>query len=624
MFRSLATIAAALLLLCAAPALASTCPAQTEPLFPIAGGNVFGATAPQWEAYFGAKVDAEGGTLCDTTITGTVNFTGAQILGWTISGLILGPTSTTIGFLPVWENTTGTALGTGVALSSLLPAANPAFTGTLSGANEALTGSLTLPSQSGGTFFAAPSGSSGVPAFRPLAQADLPNITPSGGSVASPIPALLGRAVNVVDHGAKCDGVTDDSGAINSTLGAEAGHLVFLPPNATCIIDATITLPSNTWLACPSPGTTIKWNGASGGIMFESSQTAVTNGVGLVNCTINPNGLAGTIVRLDSGYGDTIEKLTIPDAMAAGGIVLDLHADIGSPPTGNLYGLNVRDVMASGKVGSCVTITGSGGATPTDVVTDNNFFNIMCTDTTGTTYNFVQDADTNRFYGAYGQLDANNAVGIGFGSANYSAQEGVYENAFYGVAIDSFSGFTGRTGAIFGVSPNNTLDDFVQAPVAENGAFVYSGGAQPEFIRYINNISNYMRIYEGNSSIVTAAMSAVGSCTGLGSIGVCGLVGGSTASHGAITLAPGGTAIGSSGVAELTLPVAAQNAACTYQLQDESSSSGTWSPSAATPIGQIVDTTHVEVSWSNGGTALTAGPTWYIGYSCHFLSTGWQ
>lgn len=73
--------ALALLGLLADPAAAQApCPppSQSTPNF-SAGGNLFGRTAPQWNTYFAAKVDANNGTLCNVTFTGTLHLTGAQV-----------------------------------------------------------------------------------------------------------------------------------------------------------------------------------------------------------------------------------------------------------------------------------------------------------------------------------------------------------------------------------------------------------------------------------------------------------------------------------------------------------------------------------------------------------------
>lgn len=450
-------------------------------------------------------------------------------------------------------------------------------------------------------------------------------VTPSGASGSLSLGAAVAApGVPAAADGVLCDTITDDAAAINSGLASATGGILRLPANATCVIKSTLTVPTNTWLVCPTPGTTIEWEGSSGGIMIETSPTVITLNAGVIGCTINPNGLAGTVFRLDSGAGDTIENINIPDAMATGGIVLDLHADIGSAPSGNLIALNVHDIYVSGQAGTCVALTGSGGGTPTTVVTDNNFYNIACTDITAYGLNFVQDADTNRFYGFYAQLDSNNAVGYAFGSGNFTAVEGVYENAIYGSAIDAFSGFTGRVGAKFGYSPNNTLADFVQSPIAEGGVFTYAVAGVPEYIRYINAGSgspdSYMRIYEGNSSVITAPITGVGNCTNLGSTGTCSLYTSSTSSSGIIILSPSGTGEGTNGVAELTFPVAAQGYSCTVSLAEGTDS---WATGASVAYSGI-DSTHINIVWNNNATALASSGTYFLSYYCRMNSTGWQ
>lgn len=56
----------------------------------------------------------------------------------------------------------------------------------------------------------------------------------------------LGAIVNVKDHGAKGDGVTDDTAAINSVMGmAPADKLIYFPAGSY-IVTNTINVPSHT------------------------------------------------------------------------------------------------------------------------------------------------------------------------------------------------------------------------------------------------------------------------------------------------------------------------------------------------------------------------------------------
>jgi hypothetical protein len=56
-------------------------PQQNSPKFD-GGGSVFGRIAAQWNQFFAAKVDAEGGTADNLTLTGTIVATLATITGW--------------------------------------------------------------------------------------------------------------------------------------------------------------------------------------------------------------------------------------------------------------------------------------------------------------------------------------------------------------------------------------------------------------------------------------------------------------------------------------------------------------------------------------------------------------
>ena len=61
-------------ILLAGSAKAQNCPTtqNLHPSFPVTGGNVFGATSPQWQSYFSSKVDANNGILCNPLIIGSL------------------------------------------------------------------------------------------------------------------------------------------------------------------------------------------------------------------------------------------------------------------------------------------------------------------------------------------------------------------------------------------------------------------------------------------------------------------------------------------------------------------------------------------------------------------------
>ena len=72
------------------------------------------------------------------------------------------------------------------------------------------------------------------PAAGPLTASTLPgaSVQPSGAAVARPLASKLGDTLSLLDFGAKCDGVTDDSAALESALAT--GRPVLVPGGMTC------------------------------------------------------------------------------------------------------------------------------------------------------------------------------------------------------------------------------------------------------------------------------------------------------------------------------------------------------------------------------------------------------
>jgi hypothetical protein len=129
------------LLLAASGAEAQTCPVTQSTPALTAGGNVFGRIASQWNSYFGAKVDANNGSLCNPTINGQAAFPdlpNGELLGafgghlvpvtvgshLVLTGSILsadpaavyGPASAVLNEIATYADTTGKLIkGTGAA-----------------------------------------------------------------------------------------------------------------------------------------------------------------------------------------------------------------------------------------------------------------------------------------------------------------------------------------------------------------------------------------------------------------------------------------------------------------------------------------------------------------------------
>jgi len=102
--------------------------------------------------------------------------------------------------------------------------------------------------------------------------------------------ALQQLPVDAKSKGAKGDGVTDDTAAIQAALTAGAGGLVYLPPGTYITTDA-LSIPANTWFYGAGKGSVIK------------SLTLVNGGTNASHRQIDIRGVAGvrvTDMTLDS------------------------------------------------------------------------------------------------------------------------------------------------------------------------------------------------------------------------------------------------------------------------------------------------------------------------------------
>lgn len=245
---------------------AQTCPPQSSPTFPNPTGSVFGAIASTWKQYFAAKVDANGGTLCNPVFSGAIvggTFTNPTINGGTITGTTVvnlasplgassgGTGSTSIG--PEFTTTGGSGnrfdiVGGGITSSMLA-----------SGAAAANLGSGTA-----NQIFAAPDRSSGTGSFRAMVFGDLPTgtanaVMATNGSGAWSAMTTIPAAVqgNITALGALTSEVTtsDATDSTNPTTGAfvaSAGGLGVIGHASIGPTAADWTNPS--WIYGPAYG----------------------------------------------------------------------------------------------------------------------------------------------------------------------------------------------------------------------------------------------------------------------------------------------------------------------------------------------------------------------------------
>lgn len=138
--------------------------------------------------------------------------------------------------------------------------------------------------------------------------------TATGGNTPRTAQDRSADVVNVLDYGAKGDGATDDTMALQAAINAAAGKAhVRVPMGLTCSVKG-LTLPSNTWLELD--GKVILASGSNADVFYSYNTTNVT----ITGCgTIDGNGTnqtAGTIGCIDNLHCSDwlIQGITIQNA----------------------------------------------------------------------------------------------------------------------------------------------------------------------------------------------------------------------------------------------------------------------------------------------------------------------
>lgn len=152
--------------------------------------------------------------------------------------------------------------------------------------------------------YAAPENANGLPSFRQMYADDISFTQTGAGAVASTVDAKLRETISVKDFGAKGDGVTDDTAAIQAALtaaGTSCGLVYF--PHGTYMMSVTAgsltgtVIPSCVEMAGESnTGAVIKLKSAAfNGEWFSSNGTH--------NITIRDLTFDGANAPINSGYG---------------------------------------------------------------------------------------------------------------------------------------------------------------------------------------------------------------------------------------------------------------------------------------------------------------------------------
>jgi hypothetical protein len=270
------------------------------------------------------------------------------------------------------------------------------------------------------------------------------------------------------DFGAKGDGIADDSSAIQAAL--NSGGRIALS-GATFAVANSVTLPQDAVLEI-LPGAIVKWTGAAGGSMFTTTTANPTRRTGVIGeGTIDP-GNAGVVFDLHSpqesvfGVGEIL-------AGTATLIVCKIAADVTASTGGIENSYNAVYNTISLQCSTCADVLDLSGASVSKVVTLNKFPKIMCGDVRVKGIRHVQWADSNEFGFVRLNLTANNAIGVVVNdSATPTANVGVYDNVYKLLAVDTFSGPTGRQGVVLNWSQQTRIASYYNDPAAEGGAIV--------------------------------------------------------------------------------------------------------------------------------------------------------
>lgn len=305
-------------------------------------------------------------------------------------------------------------------------------------------------------------------------------------------------SVNVkTDFGAKGDGTTDDTTAIQNAINwlNITGGEVLLPPG-TYKITATINMARGVSLLGEGVGgwaltaninaTTIQWQGVSGGTMFNFGNRWMGR---IENMLLDGNFLADNILPLGAPQSSVFRNLicnaTRPGSQGSG---ITLTTAGQTNPDGSQYpsaSQNMFDtVTCINMKHNALVMNGTlSGSTDVGHITENtflncNFSNVTATDGS-TTVVFGQACDTNQFFG--GGITCGpggTAVQLNYSTVNNA----VFGNNFYATAIGTSDGAGVGIDARNNVSHNFFVGCYM---VAEGSYLVLNNGGAPGKVKII-------------------------------------------------------------------------------------------------------------------------------------------
>lgn len=442
---------------------------------------------------------------------------------------------------------------------------------------------------------------------------------PTGLTIPSNLTIGDGRLNLQSDYGAKCDGSTDDSTAIQNWLNANTtyvGRKMLYAPAGTCVHATAISYNADYPLHIAGAGkwqTQFKYTNATAGTGWTLQGSGT--GAGSQNDTTleqfgfaTPTNTASPSINLAiiGRYNTEIKSLAFGYITNSAYTALSFSQSVA---------LRIYDTLINhAGCNAIYTPDGGGDATPNNLVMIGNV--IKGSGFTGNCYQVVFQNGAGLFVGGndveggYGNWYFCGVNGLNL-TANYSETPGANGNLTFcsgtrSVAVEIHNNYWASNGTI-----GNSIGN-VDGLSWHDDVIATGGGAWPVTWATSTNAPTSVQLGHNSGQSNIASLASMGSCTGLGSTGTCSVSGNTT--DGVVTLSPSGSGISSSGNAPVNFAAGAANVyTCVFNLGNGTAG---WVSGATVFDGNNANASST-ASWYNPSTNLTSGQTYQISYHCN-------